>query len=130
VLNTPAATQQGPAPEARPTSGLRELAADRLQDHLGRRGRTDLERAALIGGHLVDLLVTVDGQNTAVVVDTGPEHGLDAARHLRLTQARGDLLTGLPSGGAGAKPGPVVRTVRVPAWRVLAGETTLEPLFG
>ena len=56
--------------------------------------------------------------------------GLDPARHLRLTHARGDLLPGLPSGGSGAKPGPVARTVRVPAWRILAGDGTLEPLFG
>lgn len=130
VLNAWTAAEQGPARGAEFTSRLREEAADRLQDHLRRRGHTDLERAAMIGGHVVDLLVTVNGENTAVIVDTGPEHGWDPARHLRLAQARGDLLTGLPSGGAGAKPGPVVRTVRVPIWRLLAGETRVEPLFG
>lgn len=31
-------------------------------------------------------------------------------------------LTGLPSGGHGAKPCPVTGTVRVPAWRIIAGE--------
>ncbi|MGW6557124.1 caspase, EACC1-associated type [Streptomyces hydrogenans] len=114
---------------ARSRSAFREELADRLQDFLGRRGVTDLEREAVVGGHVVDLLFTVDGANTAVLVDTGPEHGQDPARHLRLTHARGDLLPGLPSGGSGAKPGPVARTVRVPAWRILAGETMLEPLF-
>jgi hypothetical protein len=78
----------------------------------------------------VDLLFTVDGANTAVFVDPGPEHGQDPARHLRLVHARGDLLAGLPSGGSGAKAGTVGRTVRVPAWRILGGEAMLEELFG
>lgn len=56
--------------------------------------------------------------------------GQDPARYLRLTHARGDLLTGLPSGGYGAKACAVGRTVRVPAWRILAGEDLLAPLFG
>ncbi|WP_240497320.1 hypothetical protein [Streptomyces hirsutus] len=58
-----------------------------------------------------------------------PDSG-DPARHLRLTHARGDLLTGLPSGGYGATACPVGRTVRVPAWRILASEEALAPLFG
>ncbi|WP_020122455.1 hypothetical protein [Streptomyces canus] len=65
-----------------------------------------------------------------MLIDPGPRPGEDPARHLRLTHARGDLLTGLPSGGHGAKPCPVSRTVRVPAWRILAGDTALAPLFG
>ncbi|MFE7384531.1 AAA domain-containing protein [Streptomyces zhihengii] len=124
------ADRPGTAFGARPRSALREELTDRLQEYLGRRGITDLEREAVVGGHAVDLLFTVDGANTAVLIDAGPEHELDPARHLRLTHARGDLLPGLLSGGAGAKPGPVTRTVRVPAWRILAGEPTLEPLFG
>ncbi|MGW4159216.1 caspase, EACC1-associated type [Streptomyces sp. NPDC004788] len=119
----------GMAFDAKPRSVLREELTDRLQDYLGRRGVTDLEREAVVGGHTVDLLFTADGANTAVLIDTGPQHGQDPARHLRLTHARGDLLPGLPSGGSGAKPGLVTRTVRVPAWRILAGETPLEPLF-
>ncbi|MFD5067954.1 AAA domain-containing protein [Streptomyces sp. NPDC058369] len=111
-------------------SGFREELADRLQEYLGRRGITDLERAAMVGGHTVDLLFTTDGTNTAVLIDTGPEHDQGPARHLRLTHARGDLLPGLSSGGSGAKCGPVARTVRVPAWRILAGDVMLEPLFG
>ncbi|MCX5113151.1 hypothetical protein OOK13_32765 [Streptomyces sp. NBC_00378] len=104
--------------------GFREELADRLQDYLGARGITDLERAAVVGGHTVDLLFTVCGENTAVLIDTGPLPGQDPARHLRLTHARGDLLIGLPSGGRGAKPAPVARAVRLPAW-----EAMLDPLF-
>ncbi|WP_051837426.1 caspase, EACC1-associated type [Streptomyces sp. NRRL F-2580] len=111
-------------------SKFREELADRIQQHLAARGVTDLERAAPVGGHTVDLLFTADGANTAVLIDTGPQHGQDPERHLRLTHARGDLLVGLPSGGLGAKTGPVERTVRVPAWRILAGDRALEPLFG
>ncbi|MEU2547919.1 AAA domain-containing protein [Streptomyces roseolus] len=131
VLGTGAsADRPGVGFGARPRSAFREELTDRLQDFLGRSGVTDLEREAVVGGHVVDLLFTVDGANTAVLVDTGPKHGQDPARHLRLTHARGDLLPGLPSGGSGAKPGPVARTVRVPAWRILAGDALLEPLFG
>ncbi|CAL9564540.1 caspase, EACC1-associated type [Streptomyces sp. enrichment culture] len=130
VLGTGAsADRPGAGFGARSRGAFREELTDRLQDFLGRRGVTDLEREAVVGGHVVDLLFTVDGDNTAVLVDTGPEQGQDPARHLRLTHARGDLLPGLPSGGSGAKPGPVARTVRVPAWRILAGDVTLEPLF-
>ncbi|WP_244942021.1 hypothetical protein [Streptomyces coelicoflavus] len=55
----------------------------------------------------------------------------DPARtpRLRLLHARGDLLTGLPSGGHGAQPCLVSRTVRVPAWRILSGEHALAPLI-
>ncbi|NJP72071.1 AAA domain-containing protein [Streptomyces sp. C1-2] len=112
-----------------PVSEAREDLADRLQRYLTGRGITDLERAVPVGGHPVDLLFTDVGENTAVLIDPGPRPGEDPARHLRLTHARGDLLTGLPSGGHGAKPGPVSRTVRVPAWRIMAGETALAPLF-
>ncbi|MFI0037922.1 hypothetical protein ACH4NS_20900 [Streptomyces mutabilis] len=83
----------------------------------------------MVGGHPVDLLFTEAGQNTAVLIDLGPSPGTDPARHLRLTHARGDLLTGLPSGGHGAKTCPVGRVIRVPAWRVLAGEELLAPVF-
>ncbi|MFE3643673.1 AAA domain-containing protein [Streptomyces sp. NPDC059169] len=113
-----------------PVTEAREDLADRLQQYLTGRGVTDLERAVLVGGHSVDLLFTDAGENTAVLIDLGPGHGEDPARHLRLTHARGDMLAGLPSGGHGAKPCPVSRTVRVPAWRILAGETALAPLFG
>ncbi|MEU3513175.1 AAA domain-containing protein [Streptomyces longwoodensis] len=112
-----------------PVAEAREDLADRLQRYLTGRGITDLERAVLVGGHPVDLLFTDAGENTAVLIDPGPEPGTDPARHLRLLHARGDLLTGLPSGGHGAKPCPVSRTVRVPAWRILSGEPALTPLF-
>ncbi|WP_431989775.1 caspase, EACC1-associated type [Streptomyces albogriseolus] len=112
-----------------PVSETREDLADRLQRYLTGRGITDLERAVPVGGHPVELLFTEAGENTAVLIDPGPRPGDDPARHLRLTHARGNLLTGLPSGGHGAKPGPVSRTVRVPAWRILAGESALAPLF-
>ncbi|MEV4867688.1 caspase, EACC1-associated type [Streptomyces syringium] len=108
----------------------RDELADRLQQYLGTRGITDLERSAVVGGQTVDLLFTEDGGNTAVLIDQGPPPGQDPARHLRLTHARGDLLTGLPSGGRGAKSCPVKRTVRVAAWRILSGEGVLDPLFG
>ncbi|GAA2711439.1 hypothetical protein GCM10010315_13350 [Streptomyces luteosporeus] len=103
--------------------------ADRLQQYLSTRGITDMERAAVVGGHTVDLLFTEAGRNTAVLIDQGPLSGQDPARHLRLTHARGDLLAGLPSGGHGAKPCPVNRTVRVAAWRILSGKDALDPLF-
>ncbi|MFF3650526.1 AAA domain-containing protein [Streptomyces sp. NPDC002181] len=124
---TPADRVTAGRAEAAP--GLREGLADRLQQYLDARGITDLERSAVIGGHVVDLLFTAAGANTAVLIDTGPAHGQDPARHLRLHHARADLLTGLPSGGAGAKPGPVTRTIRVPAWRITAGGSALDPLF-
>ncbi|WP_369360207.1 AAA domain-containing protein [Streptomyces sp. cg2] len=117
------AVTSGPVPEP-----LEDL-TDRLQRYLTGRGITDLERAVLVGGHPVDLLFTDAGENVAVLIDRGQGPGGNPARHLRLTHARGDLLTGLSSGGHGAKPCPVSRTVRVPAWRILAGETALAPLF-
>ncbi|WP_055419717.1 hypothetical protein [Streptomyces pactum] len=113
----------GPAAEAR------EDLADRLQRYLTGRGITDLERTVLVGGHLVDLLFTDAGENTAVLNDPGPRPSTDPARYLRLLHARGDLLTDLPSGGHGAKPCPVSRTVWVPAWRILSGEHALAPLI-
>ncbi|WP_200308421.1 caspase, EACC1-associated type [Streptomyces adelaidensis] len=119
----------GPVVTATSVTGFRKELADRLQQYLAERGITDLERATLVGGHPVDLLFTEAGENTAVLIDRGPPPGIDPARHLRLTHARGDLLTGLPSGGYGAKACPVSRTVRVPAWRVMAGEEALAPLF-
>ncbi|MFI9427685.1 AAA domain-containing protein [Streptomyces achromogenes] len=112
-----------------PVTEVLEDLADRLQRYLTGRGITDLERAALVGGHPVDLVFTDAGENTAVLVDPGPRPGEDPARHLRLVHARGDLLIGLPSGGRGAKAGPVSGTLRVPAWRILAGEAALAPLF-
>ncbi|MDH6625678.1 hypothetical protein M2271_003489 [Streptomyces sp. LBL] len=128
-LGAAAGEDGGPVLTATPVTGLREELADRLQQYLARRGITDLERAAVVGGHPVDLLFTEAGENTAVLIDPGPPPGGDPARHLRLTHARSDLLTGLPSGGYGAKAAPVGRTVRVPAWRILAGEEVLAPLF-
>ncbi|MFI8855711.1 AAA domain-containing protein [Streptomyces prasinus] len=118
-----------PVVTATAMTGFRQELADRLQQYLSGHGITDLERAAVVGGHPVDLLFTAAGENTAVLIDTGPPPGGAPARHLRLMHARGDLLTGLPSGGYGAKTCPVSRTVRVPAWRILAGEEALAPLF-
>ncbi len=129
VLRAGASADQDTVAGPPGSPGFREELADRLQEYLGTRGITDLERAAVVGGHTVDLLFTVDGENTAVLIDTGPLPGQDPARHLRLIHARGDLLIGLPSGGRGAKPAPVARTVRLPAWRVPAGEAMLDPLL-
>lgn len=109
---------------------LRRELGDRLQRYLGTAlGITDLERDALVGGQPVDLLYTVGGENVAVLIDSGPAPGQDRARHLRLEHARADLLRGLPSGGLGAEEGPVRRTVRLPAWRILAGDTHLAALL-
>jgi hypothetical protein len=129
LLRAGAGTEQSTALRATATTGLRAELGDKVQDYLGRRGITDLERAAVIGGHTVDLLFTVNGANTAVLIDLGPAQGQEPARHLRLTHARGDLLTGLPCGGSGAKPGSVERTLRVPAWRILEGDAALDSLF-
>ncbi|WP_257004998.1 DEAD/DEAH box helicase [Streptomyces sp. Tue6028] len=129
VLRAGADTGHDTAFSAMTTTDFRAELGDRLQEYLSRRGVTDLERTAAIGGHTVDLLFTQNGANTAVLIDSGPEHGEDPARHLRLTHARGDLLTGLPCGGSGAKPGPVEQTLRLPAWRVLAGVPALDSLF-
>ncbi|MGW5733542.1 MULTISPECIES: caspase, EACC1-associated type [Streptomyces] len=128
-LGADASEDDGPVMAAAAVPGFREELTDRLQQYLSERGVTDLERATTAGGHPVDLLFTEAGENTAVLIDPGPPHGGDQARHLRLTHARGDLLAGLESGGHGAKAGPVGRTVRVPAWRVMAGEDVLGPLF-
>lgn len=128
-LGAGAGEEGGPVATAAPVTGFREELTDRLQQYLTERGITDLERAAMVGGHPVDLLFTEAGENTAVLIDPGPPPGADPARHLRLTHARSGLLTGLPSGGYGAKACPVGRTVRVPAWRILAGEEVLAPLF-
>ncbi|MFD8333217.1 AAA domain-containing protein [Streptomyces solisilvae] len=102
---------------------------DTVQQVLASRGIVELERDAVIGGHLVDLLFTAPDGNTAVLVDTGPPSGRDPARHLRLTHERAGLLIGLPSGGRGTKAGPIARVVRIPAWRILAGPNALAPLF-
>jgi hypothetical protein len=110
---------------ASPAAAFREELADRLHQHLGRHGISDIERAAVVGGQIMDLLITKDGENIALLIDTGPLPDRDPARELRLTHARGDLLQGLPSGGHGAKPGELGRSVRVPAWRILAGEQLL-----
>lgn len=45
---------------------------DTVQHVLASRGIVELERDAVIGGHLVDLLFTSLDGNTAVLVDTGP----------------------------------------------------------
>ncbi|MDT9693708.1 AAA domain-containing protein [Streptomyces sp. P9(2023)] len=129
VLRADTSADQETVPRHSPASGFREELADRLQEYLGTRGITDLERAAVVGGHTVDLLFTANGENTAVLIDTGPPLGQTPARHLRLTHARGDLLLGLPSGGRGAKPAPVSHAIRLPAWRVLSGRPMLDPLF-
>ncbi|RPE38941.1 hypothetical protein EDD90_1886 [Streptomyces sp. Ag109_O5-1] len=106
-------------------AAFREELADRLHQHLGRHGISEIERAAVVGGQIMDLLIPKDGENIALLIDTGPLPDRDPARELRLTHARGDLLHGLPSGGHGAKPGDLGRSVRVPAWRILAGEQLL-----
>lgn len=108
---------------------FRNELADRLQHHLASQRITSLERDSTIGGHLVDLLFTVGGENTAVLIDCGPPPGMAPDRHLRLFHARSDLLAGLPSGGRGATSAPASRTIRVPAWRILAGEDSLRTLL-
>lgn len=84
----------------------------------------------MVGGQRVDLLFTAPVGNIAVLIDPGPQPGHDQARHLRLIHERAGLLTGLPSGGRGARTGSVERVVRIPAWTVLAGPHLLAPLFG
>lgn len=64
--------EEGPSGAlAAATTALRVELADRLQQYLGARGITDLERAAVVGGHSVDLLFTADGSNTAALIDPG-----------------------------------------------------------
>lgn len=83
----------------------------------------------MVGGQWVDLLYTTPEGNTAVLIDLGALPGRDQARHLRLMHERASLLTGLPSGGLGARTGSVERVIRVPAWIILAGPHLLAPLF-
>ncbi|WP_405007696.1 AAA domain-containing protein [Kitasatospora purpeofusca] len=115
------------ATSSAPVSAWHIELADRLQAHLNDHGIHALERSALIGGTTVDFVATTrdpaSGSDTNVVlmIDEGPREAEEEARHLRLAQARCDLLLGLPSGGTGAKSGPVTHSIRVPAWRVLAG---------
>ncbi|OCC12505.1 caspase, EACC1-associated type [Streptomyces sp. PTY087I2] len=119
-----------PAPEPRLRQGRhRRDLTDTVQQVLAADGVVELERDALVGGQRIDLLFTASGGNTAVVVDTGPGPDRDPARHLRLVHERAGLLVGLPSGGRGAKAGPVTNVVRIPAWRILAGPNALAPLF-
>ncbi|WSP75439.1 AAA domain-containing protein [Streptomyces sp. NBC_01236] len=117
-----------PQPRLRQDRRRRDL-TDTVQQFLASRGVVELERDALVGGQRIDLLFTASEGNTAVVVDTGPGPDRDPARHLRLVHERAGLLVGLPSGGRGAKAGPVERVVRIPAWRILAGPNALAPLF-
>nr|WP_202447703.1 AAA domain-containing protein [Streptomyces sp. SID5468] len=126
------AVDAGPAPVPEPgprQDPRRRHLADMVQRFLASRGVAELERDAVVGGQQVDLLYTAAEGNTAVLIDTGPPQGRDPARHLRLLHERAGLLTGLPSGGRGAKADDVQRVVRVPAWRVLAGPQALVPLF-
>jgi hypothetical protein len=125
-----AGAKHTPAPEPgpRPDARRRDL-ADTVQQVLNARGVVELERDALIGGQRIDVLFTASEGNTAVVIDTGPQPDRDPARHLRLVRDRSGLLVGLPSGGRGAKAGPVEHVVRIPAWRILAGPDALAPLF-
>lgn len=117
-----------PGPRLRQERRRRDL-TDAVQQVLASRGVVELERAAMVGGQRIDLLFTAPDGNTAVVVDTGPGPDRDPARHLRLVHERAGLLVGLPSGGRGAKAGPVTRVVRIPAWRILVGPNALAPLF-
>ncbi|MGA4541603.1 DEAD/DEAH box helicase [Uniformispora flossi] len=103
----------------------RELLVDRVQQFLGARG---VERDAVVGGYPVDLLFAGAEGPVAVLVDTGPIPGRDPARHLRLSQERARLLVGLPFEGRAGAEG-VVDVIRVPAWRALAGDEALMPLF-
>ncbi|WP_078589089.1 MULTISPECIES: DEAD/DEAH box helicase [Streptomyces] len=110
-----------------PVSARHTELADRLQAHLDDHGIHALERSVPVGGTTVDFVVTTRGQvsgndeNVVLIIDEGPRNDEEPARHLRLTQARCELLVGLPSGGVGAKSAPVTRSIRIPAWRILAG---------
>ncbi|MEU5000433.1 AAA domain-containing protein [Streptomyces sp. NPDC021622] len=122
--------QPTPMPEARLRQDHRRRdLTDTVQQVLASRDVVELERDALVGGQHIDLLFTSSEGNTAVVVDTGPGPDRDPARHLRLVHERAGLLVGLPSGGRGAKAGPVTHVIRIPAWRILAGPNALAPLF-
>ncbi|MEV7597054.1 AAA domain-containing protein [Kitasatospora sp. NPDC089797] len=115
-----------PISSAAMSAGRTDL-ADRLQTHLDDHGIHAMERSALVGGTTVDFVVTTrdpvsgNDENVVLVIDEGPRDDEEPGRHLRLTQAHCDLLVGLPSGGVGAKSAPVARSIRIPAWRILAG---------
>ncbi|MFD8752905.1 AAA domain-containing protein [Kitasatospora sp. NPDC059577] len=108
-------------------SAARTDLADRIHAHLADHGIHAVERSTLVGGTTVDFVVTTrdpvsgDDENVVLVIDEGPRDDEGPGRHLRLAQARCDLLVGLPSGGVGAKSAPVARSIRIPAWRILAG---------
>ncbi|MEU3560277.1 AAA domain-containing protein [Kitasatospora sp. NPDC006786] len=124
---TPGSAPPYPVPQASTaTAGHTDL-ADRLQAHLADHGIHAVERSAVVGGTTVDFVITTrdpvsgNDENVVLVIDEGPRYDEEPGRHLRLAQARCDLLVGLPSGGVGAKSAPVTRSIRIPAWRILAG---------
>lgn len=62
-----------------------------------------------VNGYLIDARLEIDGKITAVLLDRGPQEGVDHARHLRLMLRRQKLLETPSSGGS---------AVRFPAWRL------------
>lgn len=105
-----------PASDAVPSE--RDSLADLLHDRLIDAGRTVLERDAVLDGHRCDFVVRGTDGRVAIMLDPAHRDDEDAARHLRLMLTRTRLLAGL-----GASPEPVAQALRVPAWRVLSGES-------
>ncbi|MBF9071542.1 caspase, EACC1-associated type [Streptacidiphilus fuscans] len=107
---------------AQVTDDDRTELANLLQARLEKAGYADLERDAMVGGYPCDFVVSAEEGNLAILIDPGPSPDEEAARHLRLLDARARLLTGLDSGGNGAAQAPLSRVIRVPAWRIRAQE--------
>ncbi|KOU11250.1 hypothetical protein ADK87_02080 [Streptomyces sp. NRRL F-4711] len=96
-------------------SGPHDQAGDplskRLYQVLSRLLGATVTLGESLHGHPADALVrSTDGTATrAVLLDPGPAEGADAARHLRLTLHRQNLLS-----GSGEKE----EAIRWPAWRL------------
>ncbi|MFI6444893.1 AAA domain-containing protein [Kitasatospora sp. NPDC050543] len=96
--------------------------SDMLHAHLIKAGHTRVQRDVRPDGHQCDFLVTTNEGDIALLIDRGPEVDEDAARHLRLLHAQAALLPGLLPSTPGGSCDPIIRTVRIPAWKILAAE--------
>jgi hypothetical protein len=96
---------------SRPHDEAGDPLSKRLYQVLSRLPGATVTLGESLHGHPADALVRgADGTSTrAVLLDRGPDEGADAARHLRLTLHRRNLLSG---------SGETEEAIRLPAWRL------------